>query len=500
MPRTGLTLALLLLPPLALAGAPAAAPLAVEFDAPAQAGPGVAALDATWLLLVFGDEGSGSVSLRFGQPAQERNFTTASALGNGATEDAEAAQARSDRALPPFEGEARFDGLASIYLEGERIRLDAAGAQASLVRPTAECLWPLLPQQVVHDREARYAALCPPGGGPAVVMAPDAGNASLPVRIEADGLRVVELHHAAVACADGSSCPGGGRRDGFATGPPSLGLTGRVLGYSRIGSSGATASGSGRVAHVLAGAPSLDLAVDGWVRLPLADGGPVARQTLRAEGNVTLADLRLTPGGRMAATLGGDVRHARLDEGGVDPAVLFGVGAAGVAATAAAAFAWALFSRIPASRSLDHPRRRLILEAIRANPGIHLRDLARLAGGSPTLAQYHVGVLVRNGHAVARRQGRRLCLFENHGRYGDEWHALAALRDEALLRLHRHVAACPGAARPDVVRAAESWGWSRRTAYHRLGRLERLGLIQEGGPAGAGLRALHPPAARPGAA
>jgi DNA-binding transcriptional ArsR family regulator len=362
-----------------------------------------------------------------------------------------------------------------------------------------------------RNHEARYNYLCPAGGAVATVLRHQ-DSAPLSVKIEAEGLDAIEWHHAQVSCVDleSSRCPHGGDRVEYAVPTPAGTLLVRQFSYEQLLSQGAELTGNGTALWATAGGAQLNVGIHGWMRLPLATTSEACsgcigpqNQTLYAAGNLTLADLHPGSDGRLAATAMGVPVSARFDETVVDPAVLFAAGATGtvVVATASlillARFLAGLFSRIHPDQALDSERRRRILEAIQAHPGIHFRELARETEISRGNVAHHLRVLASAGHVVERRQGRTRRFFENHGRYGDEWQAIALLRDPALRRLHDWVAAHPSVPQHVVVRQALGWGWSRSTVYHRLERLTKGGLLLEN-PADGSLASLHVP--RPSAA
>jgi len=91
-----------------------------------------------------------------------------------------------------------------------------------------------------------------------------------------------------------------------------------------------------------------------------------------------------------------------------------------------------LFSRAPSLSS----RRRTLLEAIEERPGVNLLELRQATGIPIARCATTCGSSRAAATSSERRQGRKRRFFENHGRYGDEWQALALLRDPALRQLH----------------------------------------------------------------
>jgi predicted transcriptional regulator len=410
----------------------------------------------------------------------------------------------STKAQAPFQANATFSGIGSLYLHGKSIKLHVVDSSASLIpRPGGGCLvnQTTVPQR--NQRDARYRDLCPEGGAAALLQPEDA----MQVSIEAEGLDTVEWHHAKIACRQ-ISCPDGGQRTDSTVGNSEFTVTNRILGFHRLISSGASVVGSGRVKHVMVGGPSFDLGVHGWVRLPLASGlsceGCVTpkNQTLFARGDMVLKDLHSGPTQQLEAAIGGTVISARLDESSIAPASLFAVGLGAAAGIASVAILGGLlrllflYSRAAHGELSD--KRREILDAIVSHAGVELSELSRLTGTARGTLRFHVSKLLSGEHIVERRQGRFRRFFENHGRYGDEWQAIALLREPEMRRLHEWILANAGVSTIQVARQANAmWKWSQSTTYHRIARLTEVKLIQrESGPK-HGLHGLQLPVTRP---
>lgn len=65
----------------------------------------------------------------------------------------------------------------------------------------------------------------------------------------------------------------------------------------------------------------------------------------------------------------------------------------------------AFYTRLTTSDIVTHPRRRAILDAVTAQPGIHLRELHRRAGGAWGPFTFHLGVLTRASLVRVAREG-----------------------------------------------------------------------------------------------
>jgi predicted transcriptional regulator len=479
--------------------------LQIQFRTPAQAGGQLSTSNSTWALLVFGSEGPAAFNLEFPNSSQDLNITVLAVLepkgivfGNS-TGTPESTQSITPQA--PFTGHASFTGIGSLYLHGRSVRIGAGDARANIVtRPADECLdhQATLPER--NQRDARYHDLCPAGEGVVAAIQPEA---PLQFSVEAVGLDTVEWHHAQIGC-DQPSCPDGGQRTESTVGSSRFTVTNRILGFHQLTSSNAGITGSGSARRILVGGPSFDLGVHGWVRLPLASGLSCAgcvtpkNQTLFAKGDLLLGGLRPSGNQQLAASMGGDLLAARLDEVAVNPSALFAIGVAGAVGAASiltVLVGWrllALYARVHPSNLSE--KRRGILEAVQAHPGAELSELSKMTGMARGTLRHHIARLLQGGHVVERPQGHIRRFFENHGRYGEEWRAIALLRDPNVRQVHDWILLNPGASAAKLWHhAAQEWGWSKSTTYYRLDRLAKVGLVQrEAGREGA-LQALNLP-------
>ncbi len=482
--------AALLLGPIALA---ATNGTDVEFHPPAQAAPTVRASGASWALLVFGDGGDGAIRVDMPAGATEHQLTLRRVGVDAPLTGPEPLASQGydqwmpepePQGQPPTALQATPTGVGSLYLEADAIAVEADGVRAEVQVLSGNCVFPLTDAEA-SGREARFGQLCP-STGPTVVARPLDG--AVAVRVVATGLRVAEWHHLATSCLGATRCPDSGEREAAAAG----GVSVSTFGYRRLQLAGAgSAEGSAQAARILVGGPRFDLAVEGRVRLPLAEGacacGGLALdgRTLVAEGDVVLAGLHARDDGSLGARLGGRLASARLDEDGVDPRLLAGAAVAGAVAAAGLAavlakLAFAAFTRITPEGALRSAARAELLDAIAARPGVHERALARILGRSPGTVRHHVGVLVAQGLVQRRRDGRAVLLFDAR-RGAPPATGPSPLLEEPLLRLDAWLRGHPDASRADAVRhAMQAWGWSRSTAYHRLARVE---AARQAGPA-----------------
>lgn len=70
-----------------------------------------------------------------------------------------------------------------------------------------------------------------------------------------------------------------------------------------------------------------------------------------------------------------------------------------------------LWHRVLGPKLLEHPLRRRVVEAATAEPGLHVRELARRLGAHPKTLAYHLMLLRRGRHVQLVREGRLLRVF-----------------------------------------------------------------------------------------
>lgn len=132
----------------------------------------------------------------------------------------------------------------------------------------------------------------------------------------------------------------------------------------------------------------------------------------------------------------------------------------------------------PAARDGEAVRR-LLLQQVRARPGLTKNALARATGLHWNAVRHHVGVLARRGLLQVRDQGWSHQVFVA-GIPPEHLGLVRALRDPALSPLLDALLA-----RPDGATARELAGelrWGRKKALARLARLEAEGLVRRVGP------------------
>lgn len=247
-------------------------------------------------------------------------------------------------------------------------------------------------------------------------------------------------------------------------------------------------------------APAPGLALSGTLRAEAAeglldvDGRPVRLEgeRLRLDGDVSLAP-RLRPSrgvlGDEAVSVASPVRgeaDVRVGEarvsGVASPAARLAWGAAlltllvGLAAWLKAGAGAALYTRLVRSTLLRNPNRRLVLDAVRARPGIHVLELTRTTGLVEGVVRHHLRVLVRHSFLVEREEGRMRSYFALEGTLDQaSQEAILALKDPTRRRI-AEVVASSGSPLSQAEIAART-GVSARLVSHHLARLEQASLV-----------------------
>jgi predicted transcriptional regulator len=143
-----------------------------------------------------------------------------------------------------------------------------------------------------------------------------------------------------------------------------------------------------------------------------------------------------------------------------------------------------LFSRIQGPDLLEHPLRRALHQAVEANPGIHLKALARTVGRPRNTVEHHVRKLVASGLLTQHELNGYACLFVKGQVDRRDQAAAGVLKSDAARRVLAAVVQAPGASGRDV--AAQAGLTPTLVSYH-VRNLQQAGLV-EGQRAGRELR------------
>ncbi|MEA3143756.1 MAG: hypothetical protein QOG31_1080 [Thermoplasmata archaeon] len=483
-----LALAALLLAPVATA-----AELQVSFQAPAQAGPRASVDGAEWLWLEL--NGPRQARFSFDMPgATYTNYTYASVNPRLLDDSGMPISPQlPDRQQPGPVGMVTLDFSgrirSSLFVKADRIELAITNATLDLnaLRAGSDTATALQDPGSYSDTHRRGYWMAPSNGAAISAQGDARPHASFVVR--AQGLRVVEWHNATVTCQD-EHCPdGAGTTWKVAKAPTGDGATVTQVSFAILNGNGGNLDGAGEAQRAATGGPAVDLGVQGTLRLPLADRtAPCqcidpAGKTIILAGNLTLRHLSMASDSRLEAGVSGSAVEARLDELRVNPALVFGSREAVVAGTVAVGVAaivvWFLFSHVlHPERALRNPKRRRILEAVVAHPGLEVSELSKSTGYAEGTVRHHLAVLQRVGLVGANRTGRRVHFFENHGRYSHNWRTVAAQRDSKSRHLLEWIGHNPGTSQSAVVEEAHhAFGMTRGTVLRRLGNLTAAGLV-----------------------
>lgn len=150
-------------------------------------------------------------------------------------------------------------------------------------------------------------------------------------------------------------------------------------------------------------------------------------------------------------------------------------GAAGLGWLAKAALT-ALFSRLRRDRVLDQPVRRQVMEAIEADPGIHLSKVVAVSGKGAGTVRHHVAKLVEAGLVEARDSGGYLCYFPKGAR-PEQRAAAPVMKAEGARRVLEGLDGQALGVRP----LATAVGLAPSTVEHHLARLVSAGLVRRAG-------------------
>ncbi|MEK6976191.1 MAG: helix-turn-helix domain-containing protein [Candidatus Thermoplasmatota archaeon] len=125
---------------------------------------------------------------------------------------------------------------------------------------------------------------------------------------------------------------------------------------------------------------------------------------------------------------------------------------------------------------LDLEARRRIVDFVRANPGLHMRELASRLDMAVSTLEYHGYQLVKHGHLVTRESAGFKAYYPGEGMDRRDKDILYLVRHEAPRRICSHVLLNPGAT-PKGVR--EVLGMSAPTLSFHLNKLRTAGVLRE---------------------
>ena len=133
-----------------------------------------------------------------------------------------------------------------------------------------------------------------------------------------------------------------------------------------------------------------------------------------------------------------------------------------------------LFSRVRPDRVRDHPQRRLIIDVIEAEPGIHFSELRRRTGMPNGTLLHHLKQLVTAGAVAERPNGGFTCYFAGKPRREDVDGA-AALKSDGARRILAAIRGSPGMSNLGLARTT---GLAPSSVNAHVKRLQAAGLVK----------------------
>ncbi len=459
-------------------------PIQLGFSLPAQVSNEVQGDHLEWALLVFeprqvhGSLAFGSESSRVEVQENILTYERDWDGGRGAIEAPQATPAPSAVSGATSLGAAT---TSSVFVKGANLTLRLQDAQVAI--QDAKLAPPALVrenQDLFQDRPARFEKLVPEGR---TLLA---GQGMLLQGLTADGDIYLEEHGLDLAC---QGCPTGPDREEQHFDESGVHVMKRTLRFHQFIVNDGMLRLEGRLRVVAFGGLAPTLAITGAARLPQVSG--LACQECPTEGNQSLTltgsflfkELTVDDGPRARTTLSGDVQGARIDEADISSQALVSsrVAVAAAATLGLAAFikflAVPLFTRLSKKEALEHPKRQVIFAYIQEHPGANFREVARGTGIASGTVRHHLTVLERAGHVVEHPHQGTVRLFENHGKFDQNWSDLVLLREPPLGQLHAWLVGHPSSPQKDILEAFELQGWSRSTTQHRLARLAEGSVV-----------------------
>jgi predicted transcriptional regulator len=134
------------------------------------------------------------------------------------------------------------------------------------------------------------------------------------------------------------------------------------------------------------------------------------------------------------------------------------------------------YKRVRRESALDNPRRFETLNFIKANPGLHFRELLRVMSVARGTLDYHIRVMVSGGLLKAVPEKGRIHYFIADSRYSIEEETLIiAMENDSLRRIIAQIYLNQGARTEEL---AEESGLSKATVYVHVKYLESLGIVR----------------------
>lgn len=134
-----------------------------------------------------------------------------------------------------------------------------------------------------------------------------------------------------------------------------------------------------------------------------------------------------------------------------------------------------LFTRVRPAKALDQSTRAAIEQALRAEPGLHPVELARLLGTSRGAVDHHLAQLAQAGLVTSVSSGRYRCYFLAGSVDRRVMDATPVLKAEGARALLAAIGSAPGRSLSELAAAT---GLSSSTVNHHAERLAQVGLVE----------------------
>ncbi len=459
----------------ALLASASASETGVVFRSPAQAMGDLSVEGSTWLLLLV-DPASGGLEFTASLDAgRQTNYTQVQPYARAVPVYGGGLPGRSlDPAHAPLDAMqlqlSPATGPGWLYIQAESIQFNAS-SHASLKRVGADDCRLLLVNDSLRDAFPFRHGLCAHQDEVGLSLGWVTGS------FDVHGLHSMELYSLHTACNRDECPPGGGAHGaGQDAGPSAIQVVTRS--WIELLAPGEAAGAATGFAFL--GGPSVELALDGVARLPLAACHAICSSeasTLVVAGQLLLSGLSPSQSG-LKAELSGNIIASRSDEKAIDwlAGATAAAGAFGLFALLRVLLSFGLL-RVNPKEALDHPNRQRIHHYVATHPGATFNEVRRAAQLAVGPTRHHLTIMARGGWLRAVESGNTLRYFPG-AHVPADWAQLVALRDADLARLHGWLEQNQGCTQSAIVAAADSWGWKRATAQYRLKKLVEAGVVR----------------------
>lgn len=443
----------------------------IEFVEPAPLLGNVEASGGTWLF-IFLDESAGSGVLEW-QQATFSNTTKPAVLHGHVDRVYNLSGTPSPSTTETWEMEA---GQAQLALSHERkahliVLASSITVQANLSGRIVSNDGERVSRDVVKRGYLNYGDISVPAHSVSL-----SSQDLTDVTVRAWGIQYIQWAGVAPTCSSSTSrCPGQGGGSSYGPGLEPLQVS--RISYTEAWPQGGSLELTLTAAAMAFGGLTVDLAVNGWVRLPLALGAGGSEATRTMTGNVSLAGTRSQNADVLSAEVSQTAGTIQLDELQVSLPGALPAGMIAVVGGAAAIVAWKLLLALAVRRPLESARRKLIVEYVQRHPGASFREISRSLSLHRGNLGRHILVLTRAKLLVEQRYLNSKRYFENHGKFDETWLAVTVSRDPTAAQIIAFLSKGPST-QSDIIASLHRSGVRRSTVQGRLERLEASGVLR----------------------